>query len=370
MTETLTRVTVPTVVLKDLVARGAKGSSNVDVIPMSSLMQVKQSGGKLVVNTTDNINYLTTFAEVDAADFEFVVQTKGFAQIISKLTSVDTTFVIEGTKIEIIANGKYAITAVTDANGASIVFPSVEVVPSGNTYHVQPEEIKSVLSLNKACRAEKNEIPAVMGNYVATPNNVITSNYYKACMNPVIMTDETTLISNAVMELVSVVADESGVDVSQNADYIVFESTRGRLVGKKDNSALSTYPVDALANLMSTDLADSVQLNRTQFVQAVDRMCLFVDTYEQNRLSLSFTAEGLELSSAKTGSSETINYISASSVTPASFSIDGIFLKTELASCDKEDLTVRYSSDAGLQIKCGDVVLMLGILGDSEDEEI
>lgn len=369
MTETLTRVTVPTVVLKDLVSRAAKGSSNEELIPMSCLMQVKAENGKLFVNTTDNVNYVSTFADVVVDNFEFVVQTKSFAQIISKLTSVDTTFAVEGNKIAITANGKYSVSAITDASGKSIVFPVVDVVPEGATYHLKSEEIKSILTLNKACKAEKNEIPAFMGNYYVDSERVLTSNYYKACSNPVKLSDKPNLISSVVMDLVSVVSDESGVDVYQNSEYIVFESTKGRVVGKKNNVSLSEYPADALVNLMSVSLASSVQINRTQFVQAVDRMCLFVDTYEQNRLFLSFTQNGLELSSEKTGSSETVNYISASeSVTESKFSIDGMFLKTELAACDREDLIVRYSDSTGLQIQCGDVVIMLGILGEVEEE--
>ena len=73
MTATAVKVTVPTVTLRDLVSRAAKGSTNVDLIPMSGLMQVKAEGGKLYVTTTDNINYLTTYADVTCDNFEMVL---------------------------------------------------------------------------------------------------------------------------------------------------------------------------------------------------------------------------------------------------------------------------------------------------------
>ena len=78
METTAVRVTVPTVILRDLVARASKGSTNVDLIPMSSLMEVKAKDGKMCVRTTDNVNYLTTFADVTSDNFEMVVQTKIF----------------------------------------------------------------------------------------------------------------------------------------------------------------------------------------------------------------------------------------------------------------------------------------------------
>ena len=367
MTATAVKVTVPTVTLRDLVSRAAKGSTNVDLIPMSGLMQVKAEGGKLYVTTTDNINYLTTYADVTCDNFEMVLQTKSFAQTVSKITSIDTTFVIEGTKVTIEANGKYNLSLVTDAEGNAIVFPSIEVSPIGNTYHLTSEEVKSVLTLSKSSKAEKTEVPQVLQNYYADSERVLTTNYFKACSNPVKVSDSPILISSIVMDLVNSVVDESGVDVYQNNDYIVFESTTGKLVGKKADG-ISDYPASDLIGVISNTLASSVQMNRTLFIQAVDRMCLFVDAYEENRLTLNFTSEGLNLYAPKSDSSETINYISVDTplVSDVKFSINGCFLKNQLSACDKEALTIRFSDAAGLQIVCGETTLMLGLLNDVE----
>lgn len=366
--ETLTKVTVPTVVLRDLVARAVKGSTNVDLIPFSSLMNVKVQDGKMSVTTTDNVNYLTTYADVVADNFEMMVQSKIFSQTVSKLTSETTTFIIDDKKVVVEANGKYNIPIVTDADGSAIKFDEVSVEPVGNTYHLKPEEVRSILTLSKSCKAEKNEVPAIVGNYYADSSKVLTTNYYKACSNPVVLTDSPILLSTFVMDLVSTVVDDSGVDVYQNSDYIVFESTNGRLIGKKGTD-IAEYPAEDLSNLISNDLASSVQMNRTLFIQAVDRMCLFVDTYEQNRLYLTFTSEGLNLYSSKTESSEVVNYIKINTpiTTPVKFSVDGFFLKNELTACDKEDITVRFSDEVGLQIKCGETTLMLGLLNEADE---
>lgn len=368
METTLTKVTVPTVVLRDLVARAVKGSTNVDLLPLSSLMQVQVVDGKMYVTTTDNVNYLTAYADVVAENFEMMVQSKIFSQAVSKLTSETTTFIIEGNKVTVEANGKYNLSIVTDADGSAVKFTQKPVVEAiGNTYHLKPEEVRSILTLSKSCKAEKNEVPAVIGNYYMDSDKVLTTNYYKACSNPVKLTDSPILLSSAVIDLVNTVVDESGVDVYQNDEYIVFESTKGRLIGSKILD-ISEYPATDLSNLISNDLASAVTMNRTLFIQAVDRMCLFVDTYEQNRLYLTFTADGLNLYSSKTDSSEVVNYISVITpiTTPVKFSIDGFFLKDELTACDKEDITVRFSDEVGLQIKCGDTNLMLGLLNETD----
>ena len=38
---------------------------------------------------------------------------------------------------------------------------------------------------------------------------------------------------------------------------------------------IADYPSNDLSNLISNDLASSVQMNRTLFIQAVDRMCQY-----------------------------------------------------------------------------------------------
>lgn len=370
METTLTKVTVPTVVLRDLVSRAAKCSTNVDMIPLSSLMQIVVKDGKMYVRTTDNINFVTTFSDVTADNFDIMVQTKLFSQLVSKITSENTTFTIEDNKLTVLGNGRHNVALMTDTDGSVIKFPVVEVTPVGTTYHLKSEEVRSILSLNKSCKSEKNEIPAHACNYYADSNRVLTTNYYKACSNPIKLSDHPIMISSTVMDLVSSVMDEEGVDVYQDADYIVFESTKGKLVGKKvSEEELSELPAEKLIEKIETELAYSVTMNRTLFVQAVDRMCLFVDTFEQNRLTLTFTANGLNLYSNKTDSSEELNYVSV--ITPITsdvkFSVDAQFLKSELSACDREDLTIRFSDDTGLQIHCGDVALILGRLNETEE---
>ena len=364
---------VPTAVLQDLVLRASKGSTNIDNIPMSSLMHVWTEGGKLYAATTDNTNYLTTFAEVQTTPFNIIVKTKEFTQIVSKLTSVDTIFSIEGAKVTIEANGKYNILSMTEADGTSIEFPSIEVSPEGATTHLKPEEIKSILSLNKSCKAEKNELPSAscVRNYYMNNEYTLTTNYYKACANKVVVVDKPVMISSVVMDLVNSVADESGVDVYQDDKYVVFESTVGKLVGRKEEG-IEEYPAEPLTNLIKQPLANTVQINRTLLIQAVDRMCLFVDSFEQNRLYLTFTKDGLQLYSSKTDSSELVKYIGTPNFAAedtVKFSVNGFFLKSELSACDREDLTVRFSSSVGLQIVDDKATLMLGILRESTDIE-
>ncbi len=377
MTAVLTKVSLPTIILKDLVARAVKGSTMVDLIPLTCFMHIKVKDNTLYVSTTDNINFLNTTEVLDPSakveDFEMIVQSKLFSQLMTKLTTATTTFTIEGNKVTIEADGKYNMPLEVDVDGSAIKFPEMTFEAVGKTLTVTAAEIKSILALNKSCKADMKDVPALY-NYYMDSESVLTTNIYKACMNPVKVFDTPVCVSPTVMDLVSVICDETGVDVSQNEDYVMFSSTKGSLLGKKCLDAdVEQFPAVDLVEVFSSDLSNSCKINRTMLINAVDRICLFTDAYQSNKLSLIFKDDALTLHSASTDSKEDISYLTPLATTLTDnvvIDIDGSFLKQQLTACDMEDLQIKFSQELGLQIKCNTVYLALGTLGEDELESI
>ena len=87
MESVLTKITVPTTVLQDLVSRASKCSTMVDLIPLSCLMELKVENNKLTVHTTDNNNHVIVSADITAPDFQAVVDSKKFSSLIMKLSA-------------------------------------------------------------------------------------------------------------------------------------------------------------------------------------------------------------------------------------------------------------------------------------------
>ena len=202
--------TMTTKVLQDLVAKAVKGSSMIDKFPLTCLMQVKVKDNKLTVCTTDNVNHLAVFADVQAADFEAVVDSKLFSALVSKLSTANTTLSIEENKLIVEANGKYNISLPTDSDGSSITFVEPHIIQDKPSNQVGLEAIKSVLSLNKSCKAEMKELPSLF-NYYMDNEKVLTSDFYKACSNPIKVFEEPVCVPPSLMELVPNVCDDDGV---------------------------------------------------------------------------------------------------------------------------------------------------------------
>jgi hypothetical protein len=193
---------------------------------------------------------------------------------------------------------------------------------------------------------------------------------FKGCLNPISMFDTAVCLPPNLLDLVPLVCDEDGVDVVQNEDSVLFSSSKGELYGKKCiSSEVDGFPAQALIGVFGQDIAHSCKVNRTMLISAVDRLSLFTDALQSNKLTLSFGKEKVTLKSTITDSFESVNYINTLSedFEDVVFDIDAVFLKSELTACDREDISIKFNSDLGLQITCDNVTLALSILDDEEE---
>lgn len=371
MTAVLTKLKVPTVDLQDLVLRASKGSSNVDVIPLTCLMEIKVKDGQLSVKTTDNSTYLTTYDIMKKddsnplPDFHATVDSRLFTGIISKLQKDYTTLTIEDKKLVVEANGVYNVALVTEDNGAMVCFPDISFEPNGSSNHLTAAEVRSILALNKSCKSEQKDVPTLY-NYYFDSERVLTTNQYKACINPVKFSDRPMCLSPSVLELITSVLDEDGgVDVCQDDTNVMFYSNKGTVIGKKASQAdLDKYPAEDLIGLLDVQVDNKASTLRTMLYQAVERVSLFVDAFSSYKLDITFTNESIELRSETTGSFEKVPYKDTDKYTgePVHISIGADFLKTQLAACSAEVIELKFSEEIGLILKCGDVHLVLGVL--------
>lgn len=360
--------TITTAVLQDLVAKAVKGSSMVDKLPLTCLMQIKVKDNKLTVSTTDNTNHLTVFANVQANDFEAVVDSKLFSALVSKLSTDNTTLSIEENKLIVEANGKYNIALPVDSDGSSIKFTEPYIIENKEGTLVGTEAIKSILSLNKSCKAEMKELPALF-NYYMDNEKVLTTDFYKACSNPIKVVEEAVCLPPNLMELVPYICDNDGVKVVTDENNIMFYSSTGRLCGKKCiKEELEAFPVADLMESLNDGIPYACKINRTLLINAIDRICLFVDTYNSNKITLIFNNKQVTLHSDSTNSNESLIYLAELAPETPEFKIDvdALFLKNQLNACNQEQLTIKFGNEAAIQIQCDKVALLLSVLGEDE----
>lgn len=374
------KVTVPTVVLQNLVSRAVKASTCVDLLPLTSLMQVRIKDNKLSVRTTDNINYVTMEAAVNAPDFEVIVDSKKFSQLISKLTKFTSIKMsVEGNKVVVETDSaQYNLDSATDVDGSKINFPEPTFEANGSTVNVDSNSIRSILSLNKSCKPVHKDTPELF-NYYFDDKRAITTDQFRGCLNKVKFSDRPIVLTPTLMELVPILLEDDGaygVDVVQNDRNIMFMSPKGTIVGVKPSDAdLQKYPALDLIELFEEGMTNKVEINRTFLLDAIDRIGLFLADYENNKVSFIFGKDGLTLLSASTKSKELVPYMPSTVVNfeETTLELDGKALKEELSAYTSETVNLKFEAGSGIMMEItnnnNEVVTHL-VLGVFEDESM
>lgn len=363
------KVALDTDTFKTMVAKAVKGSTMVDVIPLSCLMKIELKDGRFSLTTTDNINYLTLSCKgPENKEIVAFVESKIFSQLVSKLTSKTTILSLEEGKLVVKAGGTYNIAIHTEQDGSMINLAVPQIQTVGTSYKVSSDEIRTILNTTKSCKAATKEIPCLF-NYYFDADKILTSDSYKACMTPIKLTSTPICLTPVIVNLMAVIQDEDGIEVAQDAEHIVISSKCGTLIGKKCPSIeLEKYPAEGLTELFATNIGDNCKINRTQLLGALDRIGLFTENYQSNKIVLDFGNEGITIKSPSTDSAELVDYTKFPEklTDVVSIDLDCILLKEEITACDVEDIEMYFDIEAGIQVVCGDSKMMLSVLGEDE----
>ena len=368
------KLVISTEVLKELVSKAVKGCSMVDAIALTCYMEllVTQENDKKVlkITTTDFVNYLTMTTELTEADeLHAVVDAKLFASLISKLTTATTSITVQEGKVIVTANGTYNFPIKTDNDGSLIVFPEQKVEGLVTQSKLTNLQIKSILTLSKSCKADMKEVPTLY-NYYMDSERVLTTDFYKVCSNPMKVFNDSTCLTPEFVELLPIVADDNGVTIESTDTDVVVYSLKGKLHGKKCSAEdVTAYPVNDLLQTIQEQQNYSCKINRTLLINALERICLFSGAFQSNKVTISFSNSNITIKSGENEGKEIIHYLTPMTTEETvnfSCDIDGSFFKNQLMSCTREDLTLNFGSDAGIQITCDNVILILGTLGEEE----
>jgi DNA polymerase III sliding clamp (beta) subunit (PCNA family) len=358
-------ILLQTPVLQEMVSKAVKACSYLEAFPITGYLKLVAKEGKLTITSTDNINILKLEKSGVDGEIDIVVSAKLFSALVSKMSSPNIEISIEGSTVIVKGNGRYEVPLIQEEDGSSVDMPSYNFDTNVSSNQINNVDIRNILTMNKSCKADMKEVPALF-NYYMDQERVLTTNYFKACNNPVKLFNSPVCLPPEIVELIPVVADDSGVTVQQNEDSVLFTSTNGTLYGKKSVAEdLEQYPVQDLLNCMNEQYAYSCIINKTLLINALERLCLFTGDYDSNAVNLTFDKDKVTLTTKRCNTNESISYLQAP-VMEGSFKItlDAIFLKNQLISSPKEDATLKFGSEEGIQIVCDKIVQLSGCLGE------
>ena len=362
------KFTIGTELMKDVVARAIKGAGNNKLIPITGMMCIRLQNGDLTVITTDATNYLYIKEQhVAGDDFYVVVDANQFAKLVGKMTSDNITMTVDSNfTLTVKGNGTYKIELPIDEDGNLVKFP--DTVVTANTdkeLTLNRSTIQVILETIKPALAVTMENPQYTAYYMA--DKVVATDSYKIASLNIPIFDEPRLVSSELIDLVSVMRAEK-IATSIGDTDIVLETPDCTIVGKFADG-LDDFAIEPISNLVNQEFDSFCSVPKNELLQTLDRLSLFVGTYDKNAVDLTFTKEGLQISSKASSGVEIINYISSNNHTDYTCAVDILMLIQEVKAIQNDKIEMYYGDDSSIKLVDGNITIVIALMDDESDYE-
>lgn len=364
------KLTLKTEKLKELVSRSVKGVGNNKLIPLTSLMAIEVKDNKLTLITTDATNYLYVVEDkVVADDFYVVVDADRFSKLISKMTCENVTLeVASGVWVlNVKGNGDYRIELPLDENGESIKYPDpVDKLDLSSAYEktINRTTVQVILDTIKPALAVTLENPCYTGYYVG--DQVVATDTYKIASMDVNLFGSKQLVSPEFLDLLSVMNSEKISVYMTDTDIVC--STPDCIVCGKFMEGIEDYAIDAIMELVNTEIDSFCSVPKNAILQLLDRLSLFVGTYDKNAIHLTFTQNGLQVSSKAANGVEIIDYVASDNFKPFTCAVDIQMLTQEIKAIDNDVIELYYGTDNAIKMTDGNITIIVALLEDDMTE--
>lgn len=354
-----------TLKLQEMVSKAVKGASNNKLIPITSLMAIELKDGVLTLTTTDATNTLKIKEkDITGDDFYVVVQVDLFSKLVAKTTVETITLTLKENSLEVKGNGTYNIDLPLDEDGKLIKFPEYKFNHEVEATTMYATSIKSILNANKAALAETMEIPCLTGYYFG--DTVITTDTYKVCCNDEKIFGSPILLPAELVNLLALM-DQEKIKVQQDKGKILFTTENVVVYGIRLDG-IEDYPVDAINAYLETEFTSMCKLSKTALISVLDRLMLFVTPYDKNGVYLTFTQEGLIISSKRSNGTELIKYQGSENFQAFTCCADIELFRTQLVAQEGEITELWYGHEKALKMVSGKITQIISLLEDDRSE--
>ena len=367
---------INTATLQEMVAKAVKGASSNTSLLITQLMAIQLKDNELTLITTDNNNYLYVSQDkIVGEDFYVVVPVDKFSKLISKLTCEDVTLEMseakegELDKLVIHGNGKYTIELPYDEEGELIQFPDpVEAIDSLSDWDaidVKLSTIRKILATAKASLYVGKDTICYSNYYVG--NRVVATDTFKICGIDIEVFDTPKLISPELMDLLDLLSAED-IKVYTRGEELIFVTDRVTVYGKEEEN-IEEFKIDAISALLDEQFASSCKVEKSAMLQMLDRLSLFVDVMDKNSVYLTFTKDGLEVSSKQDKGSELLPYKESTEFTAYTCAVDIDLFKSQVRAYQGDILEIMYGKENTIKLVNNNVRQVIALADDDRVEE-
>ena len=352
------KLTISTTRLQALLNKAVKGAGSNKLIPMTSLIAIKLKDGVLTLTTTDATNYLSLIEkDISGDEFYVAVQVDLLAKLVSRMTCDEVILEVVDSVLNVIGNGKYQIELDAEDDGSLVKLPNpIEKFKKDTKIGTTDSQVVlRTLSSIKPALATTMDYPWFTCYYVG--KDITATDTYTVANNQEGFLKKPKLISSTVMDLLGLFSGT--IDIYLDGDKMLFEAESGVVYGIVPNG-IENYSIDAISGLVNQDFDYSCSVSKSSLLSLLDRISLFVGTYDNGNITLSFGKDGLDVTSKY--ANEKIAYINSDNSGEFTCKTDVYTLATHVKAQTGSEITIVYGDDNALKLIDGDITSVIALL--------
>lgn len=363
------KLSISTEIMQELISRASKGVGNVKGLPLTSLIAIQLKDNQLSLITTDGTNYLYIKKDkVEGDEFYIVVEAEKLIKLISKQSCEKLTMTVTGNALEIRGDGTYRIDIPLDpGTGEAIVYPDpmdgLELDEEARK-EINLSTIKTVLDSCTASLADTLEVPCYTGYYAG--EKVVTTNNYILTSMAVNLFAQDVLVAPEYMNLLDVMTEEK--ISSWIVDDTIICTSQDCVVYGKVMEGLEDFPYDSISEYTEQEMESYCKVTKSKMLATLDRISLFVGTYDDDIVSLTFAKDGIQIESKQSNGIEVVPYLESENFTPFTCNINIVELVAELKSYQSDSVLLYYGNENAIKMEDGNTTFIIALIQEEEGE--
>ena len=353
---------IKTTKLQDLLSRAIKGVGNNKNIPFTSCIAIELKANVLTICTSDASTYLYLMSDVEGEDFYVCVQAEQFSKLIARMTSEDITLNLTTKGLEIKGNGTYTIPFVLEDGGDMVRFPdrvSTSAEDEKELGELTLSTVKTILNSVRPALSENVGAPQYANYFVGT-DNVIATDMNKMSALSVAALSTSLLVKPNMLDLLDVVTDGPiKVVYSESTGHLKFTTENCAVCGEAA-PGIEEFNIAAINSYLTERVYKSMcKLSKVSLLQVIDRISLFVESYDSNIVTIDFTESGLFLSNKQSSGTEVLPYTEVKDFEPCTHTINIEYLRAQVKAQTGDTVEIWFGDDKSIKFIDNDLTFVV-----------
>lgn len=324
------------------VSKGVGGSSSAKMLPVTGYLKLTLKDNVLSITATDMQNFITYSEKgVIGANGEAIVHAESLIKLVSKTTKSDMTFKLTDTALEVKGNGSYKV-ELFESNE----FPSFKFNDQVAGTELSLATLKKAFAIGESAIAHEMLIPCLVGYKMG--DIMVSTDSMKMAMTKIGYEGEPMLLQQKLVDLVCSLNVEK-VTVKKDGNKLMFITPSITIFGA-ELDGIEEYP--EITGFLALEYPESITVKRKDLLETLDRMSVFVKTFDNHGVRLSFTTEGLQVEDLRKNNVEVIEY-TENKMTQGSPDIvmNNKFMTDLLSVLGDETVTIHFGDDLPIKFQ-------------------